>query len=116
MNIKLYKNANIIISKVEIRLSDISPAKEFLKMNPNCKSQILSDNQVMFIYSIEQTQKITLLIKPVSMKLKNKPIKKLKKFSDLIYQSQQATGRKEAISIVHNLAILNAKFYSYEIK
>ena len=55
--IKFYKNAIINKSQVEIRQSNIDQAKEFLKKNPNCKSQILSDNQVMFIYPIEQTQK-----------------------------------------------------------
>ena len=39
---KLYKNAIIIKSQVEIRLSNIDQAKEFLKKNPNCNSQILS--------------------------------------------------------------------------
>ena len=44
-------------SQLEIRLSDIDQAKKFLKKNPYCKSQILFDNQVMIIYSIEQKQK-----------------------------------------------------------
>ena len=52
-------------SQVEIRLINIDQAKEFLKKNPNCKSQILSDNQVVLIYSIDQTQRMTSLIKPV---------------------------------------------------
>ena len=56
-------------SQVEIRLINIDQAKEFLKKNPNCKSQILSDNQVVLIYPIDQTQRMTSLIKPVSMTL-----------------------------------------------
>ena len=56
-------------SQVEIRLSNIDQAKEFLKKNPNCKSQILSDNQVVLIYPIDQTQRMTSLIKPASMTL-----------------------------------------------
>ena len=32
-------------SQIEIRLSNIDQAKEFLKKNPTCKSQILSDKQ-----------------------------------------------------------------------
>ena len=55
--IKLYKNAIVSKSQVEIRQSNIYQAKEFLKKNANCKSQIHSDNQVMFIYPIDQTQK-----------------------------------------------------------
>tara|TARA_B100000886_G_scaffold273538_1_gene197449 strand:- start:32 stop:133 length:102 start_codon:yes stop_codon:yes gene_type:complete len=30
-------------------------------------------------------------------------------------QEQQATGRKEAIGLIHNAAKLNAKFDSYEM-
>ena len=56
-------------SQVEIRLSNIDQAQEFLKKNTNCKSQILSDNQVVLIYPIDQTQRMTSLIKPVSMTL-----------------------------------------------
>ncbi len=37
-----------------IRQSDIDLAKEFMKKNPSCKSQILSVSQVFFIYAIEQ--------------------------------------------------------------
>ena len=56
-------------SQVEIRLINIDQAKEFLKKNPNCKSQILSDKQVVLIYPIDQTQRMTSLIKPASMTL-----------------------------------------------
>ena len=45
-------------SQVEIRQNNIDQAKEFLKKNPNCKSQILSDNQFALVYSIEQTQRM----------------------------------------------------------
>ena len=37
-------------SQAEIRLSNIDQAKEFLKKNLNCKSQIRSINQFLFIY------------------------------------------------------------------
>ena len=47
-------------SQVEIRLINIDQAKEFLKKNPNCKSQILSDKQVVLIYSIELMRKMTI--------------------------------------------------------
>ena len=65
-------------SQVEIRLINIDQAKEFLKKNPNCKSQILSDNQVVLIYSIDQTQRMTSLIKPVSMTLTKRTNEKTK--------------------------------------
>ena len=65
-------------SQVEIRLINIDQAKEFLKKNPNCKSQILSDNQVVLIYSIDQTQRMTSLIKPVSMTLNKRTNEKTK--------------------------------------
>ena len=74
---KFYKNAIINKSQVEIRQSNIDQAKEFLKKNANCKSQILSDNQFMFIYPIEQTQKLP-LIKPASMTLKKQTDEKTK--------------------------------------
>ena len=57
---------------------DLTKAKEFLKKNPNCKSQILSDNQVVLIYSIDQTQRMTSLIKPVSMTLNKRTNEKTK--------------------------------------
>ena len=65
-------------SQVEIRLINIDQVKEFLKKNPNCKSQILSDNQVVFIYPIEQTQKMTSLIKPASKTLNKRTNEKTK--------------------------------------
>ena len=65
-------------SQVEIRLINIDQVKEFLKKNPNCKSQILSDNQVVLIYSIEQTQKTTSLIKPASKTLNKRTNEKTK--------------------------------------
>ena len=65
-------------SQVEIRLINIDQAKEFLKKNPNCKSQILSDNQVVLIYPIDQTQRMTSLIKPASMTLNKRTNEKTK--------------------------------------
>ena len=65
-------------SQVEIRLINIDQAKEFLKKNPNCKSQILYDNQVVLIYPIEQTQKMTSLIKPASKTLNKRTNEKTK--------------------------------------
>jgi len=65
-------------SQVEIRLINIDQAKEFLKKNPNCKSQILSDNQVVLIYPIDQTQRRTSLIKPASMTLNKRTNEKIK--------------------------------------
>ena len=53
-------------------------AKEFLKKNPTCKSQILSDKKIVLIYSIEQIQKIKSLIKPVSMTLNKQTNEKAK--------------------------------------
>jgi hypothetical protein len=49
-------------SQVEIRLSNIDQAKEFMKKILNCKSQILSDNQAVLIYPIDQIQRMPLLI------------------------------------------------------
>ena len=65
-------------SQVEIRLINIDQAKEFLKKNPNCKSQILSDNHFVLIYPIDQTQIITSLIKPASMTLNKRTNEKTK--------------------------------------
>ncbi len=42
----------IDLSQVEIRGSNIDQAKEFLKKVANCKSQILSDNQVFYLSTI----------------------------------------------------------------
>ena len=65
-------------SQIEIRLINIDQVKEFLKKNPNCKSQILSDNQVVLIYPIDQTQRMTSLIKPASMTINKKNNEKTK--------------------------------------
>ena len=65
-------------SQVEIRLINIDQAKEFLKKNPNCKSQILSDNQVVLIYPIDQTQRMKSLIKPASMTINKRTNEKTK--------------------------------------
>ena len=50
------------------------------------------------------------------MKLKTKPMKKIStKYADLIRQAQQATGRKEAVGLLHKAAKIKAKFDSYEM-
>ena len=42
-------------------------------------------------------------------------MKKLnKKYADLICKAQQATGRKEAVGIIHKAAKLKTKFDQYE--
>tara|TARA_Y100000589_G_scaffold6692_1_gene5724 strand:- start:271 stop:405 length:135 start_codon:yes stop_codon:yes gene_type:complete len=38
-----------------------------------------------------------------------------KKYSDLMRQAQQATGRKEAVRLIHKAAKLKTKFDSEEI-
>jgi len=43
-------------------------------------------------------------------------MKKLnKKYADLMHQAQQATGRKEAVGLIHKAAKLKTKFDSYEM-
>ena len=39
----------------------------------------------------------------------------VKKYADLLRQAQQATGRKEAVGLIHKAAKLKTKFDSYEI-
>ena len=39
----------------------------------------------------------------------------LKKYTTLIYQSQQATGRKEAVRLIDKAAKLKTKFDNYEM-
>ena len=42
-------------------------------------------------------------------------MKKLnKKYDELMRQAQQATGRKEAVGLIHKAAKLKTKFDSYE--
>ena len=38
-----------------------------------------------------------------------------KKYADLIQQAQQATGRKEAVGLIHKAAKLKTKFDNYEM-
>ena len=39
----------------------------------------------------------------------------VKKYAELIHQAQQATGRKEAVGLLHKAAKLKNKFDSYEM-
>ena len=39
----------------------------------------------------------------------------VKKYADLLRQAQQATGRKEAVGLIHKAAKLKTKFDSYEM-
>ena len=39
----------------------------------------------------------------------------VKKYAELIHQAQQATGRKEAVRLIHTAAKLKSKFDSYEM-
>ena len=41
--------------------------------------------------------------------------KTIKKYAELMRQAQQATGRKEAVGLIHKAAKLKTKFDSYEI-
>ena len=38
-----------------------------------------------------------------------------KKYADLILQANNATGRKEAVTLIHKAAKLKSKFDSYEM-
>ena len=43
-------------------------------------------------------------------------MKKLnKKYADLMHKAQQATGRKEAVGLIHKAAKLKSKFDQYEM-
>ena len=39
----------------------------------------------------------------------------VKKYAELIQQAQQATGRKEAVGLLHKAAKLKTKFDSFEM-
>ena len=39
----------------------------------------------------------------------------IKKYADLMHQAQQATGRKEAVGLIHKAAKLKTKFDRYEM-
>ena len=39
----------------------------------------------------------------------------VKKYAELMHQAQQATGRKEAVGLLHKAEKLKSKFYSYEM-
>jgi len=39
----------------------------------------------------------------------------LKKFAELMHHAQQATGRKEAVGLIHKAAKLKTKFDNYEM-
>ena len=39
----------------------------------------------------------------------------VKKYAELMHQVQQATGRKEAVGLIHKAAKLKTKLYKYEM-
>ena len=39
----------------------------------------------------------------------------VKKYADLMHRAQQATGRKEAVGLIHKAAKLKAKFNDFEM-
>ena len=39
----------------------------------------------------------------------------VKKYTELIHQAQQATGRNEAVGLIHKAAKLKSKFDKYEM-
>ena len=39
----------------------------------------------------------------------------VKKYTELMHQAQKATGRKEAVALIHKAAKLKNKFYQYEM-
>ena len=39
----------------------------------------------------------------------------IKKYTELLNQAQQATGRKEAVGLIHKAAKLKTKFTEYEM-
>ena len=39
----------------------------------------------------------------------------VKKYAEVRHQAQQATGRKEAVGLIHKAAKLKSKFDSYEM-
>ena len=39
----------------------------------------------------------------------------VKKYTELLEQAQQATGRKEAVGLIHKAAKLKTKFEEYEM-
>ena len=41
--------------------------------------------------------------------------KTIKKYAELMHQAQQATGRKEAVGLIHKAAKLKTKFDNYEM-
>ena len=45
----------------------------------------------------------------------NNAKKIVKKYAELIHQAQQATGRKEAVGLIHKAAKLETKFDNYEM-
>ena len=39
----------------------------------------------------------------------------VKKYAELMHQAQQATGRKEAVALIHKAAKLKSKFDGYDM-
>ena len=70
----------------------------------------------LFITLIDQTQRITSLIKPASIHLIKRPMKKLnKRYVELLHQGSIATGRKEAVGLLHKAAKLKTKFDNHQM-
>ena len=70
----------------------------------------------MFITLIDQAQRMTSLIKPASMNLKKWPMKKLnKRYVELLHKAFIATGRKEALGLLHKAVKLKTKYDNHQM-
>lgn len=70
----------------------------------------LWNKQEILIYLFDQTFKLTFLIKPELIYITNLMKKLNKKYADLLHQASIATGRKEAVGLLHKAAKLQTKF------
>jgi len=49
--------------KSTITMDDLELAKEILRKNSHCDSKIISTNNIVLLYPIEQTQRVSSIIK-----------------------------------------------------
>ena len=100
------------LSQVEIRLNNIDQAKEiFEKKIPSARVKYSLLKSCVYLFNRANAKNDNHLLSLFLWQQTNKQMKKLnKKYADLLRQAQQATGRKEAVGLIHKAAKLKNKF------
>ena len=101
-------NGMIQASQVEIRLINIGQAKEFLLRIPIARVKFSNLSILNLFFWLETRTYIA--YQSWIYNISNQMKKLNKKYADLLHQASLATGRKEAVGLLHKAAKLQIKF------